>query len=94
MKNELRNLIRELSEMYDISSKDTYISVYLNKNTDKTFLEKRMNVCKSLLDKDEQKNFIETIEEINELKKIYRIILQYLHPILIISLHLFHYILK
>jgi peptide chain release factor subunit 1 len=69
MKNELKNLIRKLSEMYDISSKDTYISVYLNKNTDKTFLEKRMNVCKSLLDKDEEKNFIETIEEINEFLK-------------------------
>jgi len=69
MKNDLRNLIRELSEMYDINSQDTYISVYLNKNTDKTFLEKRGNVCKSLLDKDEQKNFIETIEEINEFLK-------------------------
>jgi len=69
MKNDLRNLIRELSEMYDINRQDTYISVYLNKNTDKTFLEKRGNVCKYLLDKDEQKNFIETIDKINEFLK-------------------------
>jgi len=69
MKNELRNLIRELSEMYDINSKDTYISVYLHKNNDKTFLEKRVNICQSLLDKDERKNFIETMEEIYEFLK-------------------------
>jgi len=69
MKNELRNIIRELSEIYDKNSRDTYISVYLNRHIDKTFLEKRVDICKSLLDRDEQNNFIKTIEEINEFLK-------------------------
>jgi peptide chain release factor subunit 1 len=69
MKNELRKLIRELSEIYDENSKDTFVSVYLNKNDDKTFLEKRVSICRSLLDRDEQKNFIETMDEINEFLK-------------------------
>jgi len=69
MKNELREIIRELSEIYDKNSKDTYISVYLNKKDDKKYLEKRVNTCKSLLDNDEQENFIKTIDKINEFLK-------------------------
>ena len=66
MKNELKKLIRELSDVYDTNSKDTYISVYLNENDDKSFLKKRVNICSSLLNEDEKNNFEKTIEEINE----------------------------
>ena len=69
MKHDLQKIIRELSEIYDENSQDTYVSVYLNKNRDKAFLEKRVNICNSLLDGVEQKNFIETINDINEFLK-------------------------
>jgi len=64
MNIDLRKEIRELSEIYDENSQDTYISVYLNKISDSSFLEKRENICRSLLEGKEQENLIKTIEEI------------------------------
>ena len=66
MTNDLGKLIRELSEIYDTESKDTFVSVYINKIADPKYLNRRENTCKSLLKGDEQKNFEDTIEEIKE----------------------------
>ena len=66
MTTDLSKLIRELSEIYDIESKDTYVSVYVNKIADPKYLGRREHTCKSLLKGDEQKNFEETIEEIKD----------------------------
>jgi peptide chain release factor subunit 1 len=63
---DLNNLIRELSEIYDPESQDTFVSVYINKIADPKYLDRREHTCKSLLKGDEQKNFEETIEEIKE----------------------------
>jgi len=63
MTDNIANLIKELSEMYDPESNNTYISLYLNKK-DKKFLEKRIKVCKTVLKGEELNNFIETIDEI------------------------------
>lgn len=64
--NDLSELIRELSKMYDADSRDTYITLYLNKDKNVKFLEKRERACKSLLSGEEQKNFTNTMEEIKE----------------------------
>ncbi len=64
--NDLSELIRELSKMYDADSRDTYITLYLNKDKNVKFLEKRERTCKSLLPGEEQKNFTNTMEEIKE----------------------------
>ena len=64
--NDLNELIRELSEMYDADSRDTYISLYINKDKNVKFLERRERACKSLLSGEEQKNFTNTMEEIKE----------------------------
>jgi peptide chain release factor subunit 1 len=69
MKNKIRKLIKELSEIYDENNKDNFISIYLNKKMDGKYLEKRVNACKPLLDNDERKNFIITIEEISRFLK-------------------------
>ena len=64
--NDLSELIRELSEMYDADSRDTYITLYINKDKNVKFLEKREGACRSLLSREEQKNFTNTMEEIKE----------------------------
>jgi len=64
--NDLSELIRELSEIYDADSRDTYVSIYINKDTNVKFLERREKACKSLLSGEEQKNFINTMEKIKE----------------------------
>lgn len=69
MKNDLDELIRELSEIYDVGSQDTFVTVYINKNSDVKFLDKREKACRSLLKGEEQKNFTNTIEEIREFLK-------------------------
>ena len=64
--NDLSELIRELSEIYDPDSRDTYVSIYINKDKNVKFLERREKACKSLLSGEEQKNFTNTMEEIKE----------------------------
>ena len=64
--NDLSELIRELSDIYDPDSRETYLSIYINKDANVKFLERREKACKSLLSGEEQKNFINTIEEIKE----------------------------
>lgn len=69
MDNDIKKLIKELAEIYDKDSLDTFISVYFNKNIDDSFLEKRTGVCTSLLKGEEKENFIKTIDEITEFLK-------------------------
>jgi len=63
MVDDITDLIKELSEVYDPESNNTYISLYLNKK-DKKFLEKRIKACKTVLEGEELSNFIETMAEI------------------------------
>jgi len=69
MKHDLKKILRELSEIYDEKSKNTYISVYVNKQGDNAFLEKRIHACQSLLKRDEQDNFIASMETIQDFLK-------------------------
>ena len=66
MTENLNEFIREISEIYDSDSKDTYISLYFNKNTNQKFLDRRIKVCKVILKGEEQKNFTDTITDIEE----------------------------
>ncbi|UCH71685.1 MAG: hypothetical protein JSW62_04615 [Thermoplasmatales archaeon] len=71
MTENLSKLIRELSEIYDSDSNDTYVSLYLNKKTERKFLDRRIRACRSILKGDLLKNFNETLEDIEEnIKKI------------------------
>jgi len=67
MEKDIGALIRELSEIYDKNSQDTYITLYLKKDAlDEKFLKRRERACISFLKGDEQRNFTDTMEEINE----------------------------
>ena len=61
MEKDIGALIRELSEIYDENSQDTFITLYLKKDAlDEKFLKRRERVCISFLKGDEQRNFIHT----------------------------------
>jgi peptide chain release factor subunit 1 len=64
--NDISELIRDLSEIYDTNSQNTYVTLYIKKGANEKFLERREKVCKSLLSGEELKNFINTIKEIKE----------------------------
>jgi len=71
MTEDISKLIRELSEIYDSDSNDTYVSLYLNKRTNRKFLDRRIRACRSVLKADLLKNFNETMLNIEEnIKKI------------------------
>jgi len=69
MTTDLSEVIRELSEVYDENSQDTYVTLYLNKATNGVFLQKREQVCTALLKGDERKNFVHTMKELRDLLK-------------------------
>ncbi len=61
--------IKRLANIYDPESKDTFVSVYINLNTNfRNFLNKRINACRNLLKKDSYllENFNRAIEIIEE----------------------------
>ena len=66
MSEDLSSFIKELSEVYDPDNMDAYVSLYLNKDLDEKFIERRVKACKSVLKVDELRNFIDTIEKIKE----------------------------
>jgi peptide chain release factor subunit 1 len=67
---ETKEIIKELSNKYDLQSEDTYVSLYLNKSKDTKFLNRRFKECKVVLKDKLLKNFIKTMDEIdNVLKK-------------------------
>lgn len=71
MPDNLSKIIRELSEVYDSESSDTYVSLYLNKKSDRKFLDRRIKACKSVLKGDLLKNYNQTLDVIDEnIKKI------------------------
>jgi len=63
MTENLNELIKELSEIYDPDSNDTYISLYVDKNSDRKFINRRIKACRSVLKGEILKNFNNTIEE-------------------------------
>jgi len=67
MKQNLVNTVRELSELYDKDSEDSYVSIYLNNDFDTKFLDRRMKVCRSLLKDEELINFDKTIQDIKKI---------------------------
>lgn len=66
MKHDLHELIRELSEIYDPDSKNTYVTIYKNKESSLKFFAKRQKVCKMVLTGDERKNFTKTLDKISD----------------------------
>jgi len=71
MSEKINTVIKVLSEVYDIDSKDTYVSMYLNKQKNyQKFLDKRIKAITTILKGDILKNFTETINLIeNKIKK-------------------------
>jgi peptide chain release factor subunit 1 len=69
MKNDLDEIVKELSNIFDPGSKNTYVTLYIRNKISNRFFEKRKEACKAALSGDEQKNFIKTIEKINEFLK-------------------------
>jgi peptide chain release factor subunit 1 len=66
MTNNLDDALRELSEIYDSESNDTYVSLYLKKGSDNKFLDRRKKAINSILKDGEKENFSETISEIED----------------------------
>lgn len=71
MTENLKELIRDLSETYDPDSNDTYVSLYVSKNSNRKFIDRRIRACRSVLKGEILKNFNNTIEEIECFLKNY-----------------------
>ena len=56
MVENLNEFIKELSEVYDPDSMNTYVTLYLKRDTDRKFVDRRVNACNSVLKGEEQKN--------------------------------------
>ena len=69
MSENLEETVRELSEIYDTDSDDTYVSLYFSQGLDTKFLERRKKAIRSLLKGDIRDNFNKSIQKIeSELK--------------------------
>jgi len=66
MNEELQEILKKLSNMYDQESKNSYVSVYINRLQDPKYLSNRAPTCSKLLDGEEQENFEQTMQMINE----------------------------
>jgi len=70
MSEQLGEIIRELSELYDVDSEDRFVSLYMNKDDDRKFIERRMKACKSVFKGNDLKHFGDTMDDIlNALKQ-------------------------
>ena len=69
MTEKLSEFIRELSEIYDPDSNDTYVSLYLRKGTDRKFIDRRIRACRSILKGGALKNFNDTVQVIEDTLK-------------------------
>jgi len=70
MSKQLDEVIRELSELYDADSEDSFVSLYMNKDDDRKFIERRMKACKSVFKGNDLKHFEDTMDDIlNALKQ-------------------------
>lgn len=66
MNNHLDELVKDLSDIYDGESKNTFITLYKEKDTNLKFFEKRKLACKSVLTGEEKENFSKTIDDIDK----------------------------
>jgi peptide chain release factor subunit 1 len=66
MDEDLQDTIRELSEIYDKDSEDSFISLYVNNKDDEKFIKKRVNDCITVLKNEELENFEKTIEKVED----------------------------
>lgn len=66
MNEKLKDTLKNLSKPFDSQSKNTFVSVYLNREQDKQYLSSRIPLCTKLLDNKEQENFEKTVQMIND----------------------------
>jgi len=66
MSENLDKLIRELSEIYDPNSIDSYVSLYFNKGSDNKFIDRRIKACKTILKGENLNNFLATMNLIEK----------------------------
>lgn len=57
MTDEIEGFVRDLSEIYDPDSNDTYVSLYFSEGIDTKFIEKRKRAIKSILKGELLDNF-------------------------------------
>lgn len=65
MTENLGEFIRELSEIYDPDSIDSYVSLYITKSKDRKFIDRRIRACKSILKGEKLKFFLDTMNNID-----------------------------
>jgi len=69
MTENLKDIVRELSEVYDKESNDTYVSLYFSEGLDNKFFQRRKKAISSLLKGETLDNFNKSMQEIeSELK--------------------------
>ena len=67
---DLQEILRELSELYDAESHNSYVTLYYKTDSlDKKFIERREKACQSILKGEEKRNFIETMNMVNDFLK-------------------------
>ena len=64
MVDDLEKILRELSDIYDQDSSNSYISLYINKKSNKKFIDRRIKACKTILKGEDLENFLNTINDI------------------------------
>jgi len=69
MTENLNELIRELSEIYDPKSNDSFVSLYYAKGTDNKFIARRIRAIQSVLKGSELQNFNKTMNQIQTILK-------------------------
>jgi len=70
MAENLSEFIRKLSKEYDPDSENSFVSFYINRVVDKNFIDRRIKACESVLERNELKNFKNTVKNIlDALKK-------------------------
>lgn len=69
MDENIDDIIRDLSEVYDPDSADSFVSLYINKDKADKFIDRRIKVCKSILKGENLKNFLDTMNSIESTLK-------------------------
>ena len=69
MEKNLKNFIKKLSEVYDKDSEDSFISMYLNKETYQKQISERKKIIESILKEKTLENFKRSFENIEDILK-------------------------
>jgi peptide chain release factor subunit 1 len=69
MTKNLNELVRELSEIYDPKSNDSFVSLYYAKGYDDKFINRRIRAIQSVLKGNELQNFNKTMNQIQTILK-------------------------